>query len=175
MIADGLRFGHVPVGMGRLFIFGALFFLSQAAYESLRGSGWDELIINSLTVAPSAAIVNAIDPTIDAHAQGARIIARTERLAILPGCEGAESYLVLLSGMLCARRGWRETLLGLGLGSVVVYIGNVSRIVGLFFAALHDRALFGLLHAYLAPLALVGAAAMYFALWLGWSSRPRAQ
>ena len=175
MIADGLRFLRVPVGVGRLLTFAVLFTVLQAAYESLRGDGWDSLIIGSLTVAPSAAIVDAIDPTVGAHAQGARIIARTEWLAILPGCEGAEAYLVLLSGVLCARRGWRETLLGLGLGLFVVYVGNLSRIVGLFFAALHDRALFSLLHAYLAPLALVGVAAMYFALWLGWSSRPQTQ
>ncbi len=171
MIADGVARNALPVGLGRLLAFAVVFFLLQAAYESLRDGVWDRLIIDTLTVAPSAAVVNAIAPEIGARADGPRIVASTERLSILPGCEGAEAFLLLLSGLLCARRAWRDTLLGLGLGLLVVYAANMVRIVGLFFAALRDRALFNLLHAYFAPLAVVGIAVLFFGLWLGWSER----
>jgi len=173
MIADGAARSVLPIGLGRLLAFAALFFFSQAAYESLRDGVWDRLIIDTLTVAPSAALVNAIAPEIGARADGPRIVAPTERLNILPGCEGGEAFLLMVSGMLCAPRRWRDKLAGMSLGLLVVYFANTARIVGLFFAALRDRTLFNLLHAYLAPLAVVGAAVLFFSVWLAWSE-PRA-
>lgn len=169
MIADGARPRPVTAGFGRLLMFGLVFFLLQATYESLRGTWLDTVIIEWLTVAPSAALANVIAPEVGVHADGTRIVAPTERLNILPGCEGAEAFLLLLSGMLCARRAWRITLIGVGLGLLVVYVANVLRIVALFFAALRDRPLFSLVHAYLSPIIIVGIGVLFFALWLAWS------
>jgi len=171
MIADGLPPRILSIGLVRLLAFAALFFFWQAAFESLRGSGWDRLLIDTLTVAPAAALVNALAPQTGVYADGARIVSPTEQLSILPSCEGADAFLLLLCGVLCARRGWRETSLGLGLGLLVVYAANLCRIVALFFAAIRDRHLFYLLHAYLGPLAVVGVAVLFFALWLGRSER----
>jgi len=169
MIADGAGPQLVPVGISRLLAFCLLFFLLQAAYESLRGTWLETTIIESLTVAPSAALASAIAPQIGVHAEGTRIVSTNERLNILLGCEGAEAFLLLLSGILCARRNWGVTLKGLGVGLLVVYAANIVRVVSLFFAALRDRSLFGLLHAYLAPVAMTGIAVLFFALWIKWS------
>ena len=169
MIADDPRYRLVPKGVGRVLAFCLLFFLLQAAYESLRGTWLGTTTIEALTVAPSAALAGAIAPNMGIHAEGARIISPSERLNILPGCEGAEAFLLLLSGVLCARRAWSLTLVGLGVGGLIVYTANVGRVVTLFFAALRDRALFGLLHAYLAPVAMTGIVVVFFALWLAWS------
>jgi len=169
MIADDARGRLAPTGIARLLAFCLLFFLSQASYESLRGTWLSKTVIESLTVTPSAALAAAIAPNIGIHAEGTRIVSPAERLNVLPGCEGAEAFLLLLSGVLCARRSLRITLVGLGLGGLVVFTANIARIVTLFFAALRDRALFGLLHSYLAPLAMTGIALVFFALWLAWS------
>lgn len=171
MIADGARPRFALVGLGRLLAFGLLFFLLQAAYESQRDTWVESALIESLTVAPCAALVNIIAPRLGAHAVGAAIVSPSEQLNILPGCEGAEAFLLLLSAVMCAQRPWRTTLTGLGLGLLVLYAANVLRIVSLFFFALQDRPFFSLLHGYLAPLAVVGVGAVYFALWLNWSER----
>jgi exosortase family protein XrtM len=169
MIAEDPGGWLTSASLQRLFAFCLAFFVLQAAYESQRGTWLDTTIIESLTVAPAAALANAIAPQIGVHAEGTRIASPTERLNILPGCEGAEAFLLLMSGVLCARRAWRVRVTGLALGLFVVYAANIVRIVALFFAALRDRPMFELLHAYLAPIAVTGIAVLFFALWLTWS------
>lgn len=171
MIADGARPQFALVGLGRLAAFGFVFFLLQAAYESQRDGWVESVVIESVTVAPSAALVSALAPRVRARAVGVAIESPGEKLKILPGCEGAEAFLLLFSAVLCARRSLRATLVGLGLALVIVYVANIVRIVSLFFFALRDRPLFGLFHGYLAPLAVAGVGMIYFSLWLSWSQR----
>ncbi len=155
------------VSLLRCAAFALSFFLLQCAYESARGTAFERIMVEGLTAAPAAALVDAIAPELGARADGARIVSRRARFSIEAGCEGTETYLLLAAALLCAGRGIRATVTGLGAGLAVVYGANVVRVVGLYFAALHDRRWFEWLHAYVAPLAVVAVAVAAFSLWLG--------
>ena len=153
--------------MLRLIAFATSFFLLQSAYESSRGTAFERWIVHGLTAAPAAALVGAIAPDLQAVSEGSRIVSGRARFNVEAGCEGTETYLLLASALLCAGRGLRATLLGLGIGFALVYSVNVVRVAGLYLTAVHDRSWFEWLHAYVAPLAVVAVAVGAFSFWLG--------
>jgi exosortase family protein XrtM len=152
--------------MARVMAFAVAFFLLHNAYESTRDTAFERVMIDGLTVAPAAALVDAIAPDLQARAEGSRIVSRLVRLNIEAGCEGMETYLLLVAAVLCAGRGLVATLVGLLAGFVVIYCSNLARVVALYFAAIQGRGWFEWLHAYVAPLAVVAVAVVAFSSWL---------
>jgi len=151
-----------------LLAFLVVFAVLQAAYFALRGGSAERLVIHDLVVRPAVAAINLLTPELGAQAQAHRIAAPGGSLAVLPGCEGTESLLLLWAALLVAPLPVRARLTGALIAAGLVFSLNQFRIVGLFYAARVDRALFEYLHGYVAP-AIIVVVALAFFLW--WQAR----
>ncbi len=150
----GLRFAA-------LFLF--VFFLLQTAYSA--SSAARHAVIDVLTVMPSAAIIDLIDPESNAVPAGHRIVSPQGSLSILNGCEGTETFFLLSAAMLAFSAGWKRKMSGIVSGLIVVYLLNQCRIISLFFAARENHEWFDLLHGYVAPTLIIALSAIYFLWW----------
>lgn len=148
----------------------AIYLLLQCAY--LAAPEWlaKELLVDRLTVKPSAALLDWWFSDVAVSAKGSRILSALGSINVARGCEGTETLLMLVAAIIAAWRHWRYTLLGLMAGIVLVFAVNQLRIAGLFWVMLHHRRHFELCHGYLAPILVVGVAAVFFILWLKQSS-----
>jgi exosortase family protein XrtM len=142
--------------------FGAL----SALYGAARGTATERLLIDQLTVRPSAAAIALLTPGEKVVARGSQLVSPFARLSILNGCEGIETMLLLIAAIIAYAAPWREKLLAALLGVLLVYALNQIRIVSLFYAFHYDRQLFHLLHGVVAPLFLVACAGLFFLWWL---------
>ena len=149
-----------------LLIFLAVFFSLQYAWEMSRGSGLEHLIIDQLTVRPAAWTIDSLWPAFQVHAEGHRLVAAAGRLNILNGCEGMETLFLLTAAFIAYPFAWRTRLLGLGAGTLLVFVLNQARIVVLWHAFLHQRDWFGVLHGAVLPVLLVASCLIFFLLFL---------
>lgn len=155
--------GHV----WRIAAFLTLFALLSMVWAWQAGAVLHSWVIEHMTVAPAAQLLGWLDPTLGVSAQGDRLKAQGGGLRVSGGCEGMDMALLLISGVLCAEVGWRQRLWGLAAGSMLVFVLNQTRMLGLFYAFRHDRELFDLLHTVLMPLAMVLVLGGFFLVWLG--------
>ncbi|HBD10533.1 MAG TPA: exosortase/archaeosortase family protein [Porticoccaceae bacterium] len=154
-----------------LSIFAALFFGLQWAYESAAGSVIERMMIDIVTVKPSAYLINWIAPAEQVVAQGHRLVSPQATLSVLNGCEGTESLFLIISAVLAFKTGWRHKLIGVFLGALIIFLVNQVRIAGLYFALRYDKSLFYALHSYIAPVLIVAAGAAFYYWWLRWPAR----
>lgn len=69
-----------------------IFFIFETLYQGCRGTRIEHLVIDQMTVAPSAKLISWITPQEDIVAQGHSLLSRNVRLSVLNGCEGTEQY-----------------------------------------------------------------------------------
>jgi exosortase/archaeosortase family protein len=147
-----------------LLIFLAAFLTLQYAWEMSRGSPIERAVIDHATVAPAAWLIDSLWPGQEIRAEGHRLVSPQGRLNVLNGCEGLETLFLLIAAVLAYPFPWRTRLIGSLLGTLLVYGLNQARLVLLWHAFQQDRALFGLLHGTVLPLAMVAVCLLGF-LW----------
>ncbi|MCL5060912.1 MAG: exosortase/archaeosortase family protein [Candidatus Thermoplasmatota archaeon] len=145
-----------------LALFLGVFAVLQWAWGEARDTWVERLVIHQATVRPAAALVQIITPEAHAHPVAASIKAPGGGLNILNGCEGTEVMFLLVAAFAAVRLGWRQKLVGLGVGLALVFVLNQARILALFYAFRNERGLFDLLHTTVLPAVLIAAVALYF-------------
>lgn len=155
-------------------IFFAVFFILQMSYDACRGSDFEHFILGDLTVAPTAAVINLVTPTVNVKALGNQLIAPGGGITVLKGCEGTEIMFMLVAAFAAVVMPWRRRLSGLGLGILLVFCINQVRLVTLFYVYRSEPSLFNLLHGTVAPIVLILCVALYALYWMG-DSREIAQ
>lgn len=153
-----------PLRLVLLFL--ATFLVLQYGWEMSRGTALERFVIHDLTVRPAAWVIGGIWPEAGVAAREHRLVAPAGRLNILNGCEGLETLFLLLAAFVAYPLAWRSRLLGMALGLALVFVLNQARIVLLWQVWTGERALFGLLHGTLLPLALIAACLAYFLVFL---------
>jgi exosortase family protein XrtM len=124
------------------------------------------MVVDKVTVEPSAWLISSIWPEHDVHAKGSRIISTTGNINVLRGCEGTETLLLLIAAVLAAGQSLRSVVVGIAIGSLLIYLVNQLRITMLFWVVANQRSSFELAHGYIAPLFVIGLAAIYYLFWL---------
>lgn len=152
--------------------FAAGFVLLYLLYAAASGGGAHRWLIEQATVRPAASLINVLAPQEAAAQRGAVLVSQRARLTVREGCDGLDALLLVAAAFLAAPLPWRARFAGLAAGLALVYALNQARLVALWFALRHDRELFALLHGFVAPAILVGAACGLFAWWI---SRPAAR
>jgi exosortase family protein XrtM len=146
-------------------VFLLLFFALQYGYSASRGGMVEHLVIDIATVQPGTAAINLIAPDANAQASGHRIVSPHGSISILNGCEGTETMFLLIAAMVAFNAPWRKKLKGVVLGMLMIYALNQVRIIALFFAALHDRKWFDMLHGIIAPTLIIVMSILFFLWW----------
>lgn len=152
-------------------LFILIFTVLQSGYSACRGTALERLVIDTATVRPSVAVINALFPNEQAQVDGNRIVSPYGSLSILNGCEGVESLFLLLAAIIAYRACWRRTLIGVLAGTVFIYFMNQLRIVALFYALHFRSSWFEGLHSYVAPTLIIVLAAGFFLMWVGDAGR----
>lgn len=155
-----------------LLLFLAVFAALQLAMIRSEGSAFERALIDEMTVAASAALLSQIYPSDGVRAAGYSIQSQRVRLNVLRGCEGTELYFLVIAGVLAIPASARSRCVALSAGLAVAYALNLTRIAALYATARDAREQFELLHAYVAPTALV--AVLGLSLWL-WASSQTAR
>lgn len=155
-----------------LFIFLSVFFSLQYAWERSRDTALERLVIDRATVTPAAWWIARLWPDQTVSAQGHSLIAAHSRLNILNGCEGLETLLLLIAAFFSYPFSWRQRIVGISSGAMLIYVLNQARIVLLWYANQHSPQLFGLLHGTILPLALVAISFIFFLMFLPAQRKP---
>ncbi len=147
----------------------AIFLVLDLGYLWARDNGFKPLLIDTLTVGPSAGLLSLLMGT-PVTAQGHLLVAEGARISVLNGCDGIEAMLMLVAAILVARGAWLVKLTGVFFGVLLLWGLNQLRIATLFASYLHAPQWFESIHGLVGPVVMVAAAALFF-LW--WSRRPQ--
>lgn len=162
---------HLNPLLRMIMLFSAVFFILHFAYQAASGTVVEKIIIDMATVRPSVFLINLLNSNEHVFAHGHGLISPYARLSILNGCEGTESLFLIVAAIMAFKTHWQNKLVGLMLGSLVIYLANQARIVTLYFALRHDRGLFAALHGYIAPILIIAIGCLFYILWIQWSLR----
>lgn len=164
--------GDAPARQGqgatalRLAVFAATFVGLQSLWSTARGTVVERTLIDSLIVPVAAWWVNVIWPSVQASAQGARLVSPAGGINVLNGCEGTDVLFLLMAALAVAPLSWRARLAGMAIGALLVFALNQLRIVVLFQSVRLEPEWFAALHAVVTPLALTLAVALFFLAWM---------
>jgi len=143
----------------------AIFAMLQGFWRGARGSWLERGVIDDLTVGSAVSIINFITPAVQAVADGSRIRAPGGGINILNGCEGIEIIFLLVAALCVFPATLRQRFFGILTGTLFVFALNQVRILALFYAYRADKALFGLLHGTVAPVAMIAFSVVFLLMW----------
>jgi len=152
-------------------IFFLVFFSFSYLYHIARNTLVETLFIDIATVAPSAFLINIVNPDEVVHAVDHRLISKSVRLSVLNGCEGTETIFLIISSIIAFPTRWKHRLAGLFLGVVLIYTANQIRIVGLYFTLRYKHEWFSAAHGYIGPTAIIMIGCLYYIWWMRWPEK----
>lgn len=89
------------------------------------------------------------------------------------GCNGLEAVMIYAVAVLTFPASWKQRIVGIIAGFVVIQILNLIRIVALAYAGVYHRELFDLIHLYVAQGVMIAVALGTFVLYLNYLSHGR--
>ena len=138
----------------------------MAGYYALPQALIESVIVRYFAVLPGAHLLDWLTPSYSVTTAHTRILSPIANLNVLKGCEGTEALLILFAAIIAVRRPLRVTLVGLLLGTVLVFVLNQLRIVALYFVVAWHRDWFEAIHGFAAPMLIVMLCGMAFLAWL---------
>lgn len=87
------------------------------------------------------------------------------------GCNGLEAVMIYTVAVLTFPATWKERLVGITGGFLVIQVLNLIRIVGLAYAGVYHRELFDVIHLYVAQGVMIAVALGTFVLYLTYINR----
>jgi exosortase family protein XrtM len=152
-------------------VFVALSVLLIGGFEALRGTAIERLLVETLILRPTTALINVLTPAEPVQLVGRKLVsAQGATLNVTRGCEGIEMFLLLLAALLAFPASARQRLRGLLWGSLIAYTLSVTRLVLLHFTLTYSPALWEALHGLVLPLGPIVVLALYFMHWTAASS-----
>jgi len=159
------RFGVIYVVLF-LAIFGAL----DYGYYLTRGTVVEHLLIDTLTVRPAAAVINAVVPAASARASGNSLFTQFGSVNILEGCEGSDGMFLLIAAVLPFPARRLSKLIGVIGGVSLMYAMNQLRILALLLTLHWHPDWFASLHGLIAPTCIVVAGCIFFFAWANFAA-----
>jgi len=154
----------------RFVVLAAIFYgVMHFAYHQIPDSTLREKIYPTVIGHPAEKVITTITPDRVVRVKDNQILAKGVSLNIVRGCDGSGVWFMLLAAVLGFGAKLRDTLIGLLLGTLTVYVINQIRIVGLFYLVEYDRTLFPAVHTYYAPTLIIFLIAGFFLWWTRWT------
>lgn len=154
-------------GFAQVLMFSVLFVALHWVYTQARGGVIERWWIETVTVGTAVALIDRLSPDEQVLAIGESVVSPHARLSVRNGCEGTESLFLLIAAMAVSPLRWWRRVQGALWGAALIVALNELRVVSLYYVFRHHKPLFDPLHAYIAPLAIILIAAVYFMWWLG--------
>ena len=112
-----------------------------------------------------ANLINLIAPLERVIGQQNHLLSAKADLEIVRGCDGVGVVFLLVSAVIVFPSKLGRKLMGLALGTGLIYILNLFRVSVLYFIIAYCPEWFLLIHTYVAPVLMVIVACLYFAWW----------
>ncbi len=141
------------------------------AYHKVPDSTLRTIIYPNVIGHAAVKVINTITPDRRAIVNENRISSGRTVLNIVRGCDGSGVWFMLIAAVLGFGARFKATLVGLLLGTAVVYLVNQVRIIGLFYLVEWKRSLFPVVHTYYAPTLIILIIAGFFLWWTQWSTQ----
>lgn len=87
------------------------------------------------------------------------------------GCNGLEAVMIYSVAVITFPSRWRDKILGIVAGFVLIQLINVFRIAGLAYSGVYHRQLFDIIHVYVAQGVMIAIALGVFLLYLKYTGR----
>lgn len=123
------------------------------------------ILVNTLHAGVSAHLINIISRGEGAVVRNGNIVSDNSTLGIAKGCEGIEGILIIIAAVCAFPAGVREKAFGLLAGVLLIYVLNLTRIVGLWFILRHKPALFDIMHIYVGQTYIIFFGFLFFVWW----------
>ena len=150
----------------RFFLLFILFFiLGQALHYSIR-TYTSPFIVHKLNAEVSSRVINFLTPKEKAYAMGRTIGSTNFSLGIAEGCEGTEGILLVVAAVCAFPMGIKQKTGGILAGALVIYLANLCRIVGLYYALKYRPDLFDIIHVYVGQTFIIFVGLLFFIFWI---------
>lgn len=136
--------------------------LLQGLHLALRDSAWHAVLIDTLTVAPAAALIDLFFAQDGVAADGPRLRWPQGSLSLSTGCDGLEVITLYIAALFAAPVDARRTVWALVGGVLMLWALNQLRVLMLYGAYRHARDSFDALHSFWGPLLLIVPAILVF-------------
>jgi exosortase family protein XrtM len=124
---------------------------------------------------PCVWLITQIAPGEGVAAVHGSLRSATATLQIVRGCDGAGVTFLMMAAVAASRPPWMQAAVGLAVAIVLTYALNLVRVALLYFVVSSHPDLFGVMHDYALPAAIVLACGLAFSKWASWSLHPQAR
>jgi exosortase family protein XrtM len=146
-----------------------MFILTYSLFEFLYFKIPDLFLIDVIyyhgLVSPCASIINYLRP--DEHVMAAKNIISSQgiSLEVVRGCDGAGTIFLLAAAVITFSASFKDKMLGLVSGVVLLAVINLFRIIGLYFVLRYEAQWFTPIHTFFAPTLIIIISCIFFAVW----------
>jgi exosortase family protein XrtM len=146
-----------------------LFILTYSLFEFLYFKIPDLFLIDVIyyhgLVSPCASIINYLRP--DEQVVAARNILSSHgiSLEVVRGCDGAGTIFLLAAAVITFSASFKDKILGLVSGVILLALINLFRIIGLYFVMRYEAQWFTPIHTFFAPTLIIIISCLFFAVW----------
>ncbi|OAI01838.1 exosortase family protein XrtM [Methylomonas methanica] len=146
-------------------LFVGCYVLFDYAYFKIPVDLFSNVIYYHGVVTVCADVLNWLAPLEQVLAKQNHLLSAKANLEIVRGCDGAGVLFLVVSAVLVFPSGLKRKVLGLLLGTGLIYGLNLLRICVLYFVIAYQPGWFQLIHTYVAPTLMVIFGCFYFAWW----------
>jgi len=124
------------------------------------------IVVHRLNADVSSFLINWIHPAERTSVDKNEIRAVGFRMIIEEGCEGTEGIILVVAALMAFEMSLITKISGIVLGTLLLYISNLVRIVALYFSLRYRPELFDLLHMYIGQSFYIFVGAVFFIFWI---------
>jgi exosortase family protein XrtM len=153
-----------------LLVFVICYALFHTAYFMVPDSVLRDVVYYHGIVQVSEGVIDLAAPDERVSAVQNKLMSSKAALEVVRGCDGSGALFLIMAAIIAFSATVKRKLLGVFLGLVLIYLLNLTRIVGLYFVVAYQRDWFLPIHTYFAPTLIVIVSCIFFAWWALWST-----
>ena len=150
----------------RFFILFILFFVISHTVLYIYRNQTTPILVYKLHAETGSKLINFLFPHEQTTFQDGIIESDAVKLNILWGCEGVDGILILISALLAYPARIWEKIIGIVVGSIIIYFSNLFRLVVLYFTVKFKPALFDVMHMYIGQTFYIFVIILFFITWV---------
>jgi len=147
-------------------IFFILFFICGQGLYYWSKNYMAPVVVHRLNADVSSFLINWIHPAERTTVHKNEIRAVGLRMIIEEGCEGTEGIILVVAALMAFEMSLIIKISGIILGTLLLYISNLVRIVALYYSLRYKPELFDLLHMYIGQSFYIFVGAVFFIFWI---------
>jgi exosortase family protein XrtM len=147
-------------------LFFILFFVCGQGIYYLSKSYMAPVVVHKLNANVSSMLINWIHPAEKTTVHKNEIRSVGLRMIIEEGCEGTEGIILVIAALMAFEMPVLIKFFGIVLGSLLLYMSNLVRIVALYYSLRYRPEFFDVLHMYIGQSFYIFVGAVFFIFWI---------